>query len=1123
MEKMRQNRHEKKRNAYCENKLSSIQQEVYQKLLNIDKKAAEAYRGALRVLKDLENPDRYAQFAHSVREVTSLVSRKESIPQEIKEDEEYSGEEKRSLKKKLEKQFVEQPDLLPPSLGEKVEMLMRKWVGLHNDFTNVSHHGRDASEKELTVRLSEFEAIILQFLRDVPVTIEELDSLLSIKNPTEKHINKLTELLKHPTHVKYFFSILNYPGWIQPLKEQGFFSNTPAIIRDGDYVKFPVWPLSGYLMKVAEQKPRKVMDIIKDSKEKENFRVWGDFIQCSLKMPSSIAKEIIPLAKGWIKTPYFSYLPEEIGELCIKLSNEQEVEPSLDLLGALLDVKIQQKEKKSTLRAAQPHFEIWSYKQILDKVVPVILKKEPYRTLGILCDNLFKAIKLEFPDKDSSHDRSHLWRLGVGDQQRDARDAKNILVSAIKDSMEALGEEDIVIFEKGYRLLSKYDSAIFRRIEFHLMRTFPRLMKGEVQKALSQRKFFDDIITWHEYYHLLREHFSSLPRELKEKIIEWIDEGPDSGKYEARFKKETGQFPSKKQKDDRKAHWQIRHLSAIKDALSPEWRERWDELMDKYEEPHHPDYHFYMEAGFAGARAPLEREDIRKMTAQKLIDYFKGWKPSKDFSSPSREGLGGLFRELLDERLSDFIKICDQFKTLHPAYTYYLIDGLWNAVRKEKAFDWNPVITLCKDIVTASELPEVPDDEDKVYDWKNVKRTISDLLKDGLASEKNSPPFDLRKTIFKIIETQLQDAEPDIVHEEKYGGENLESFTLSLNTVRGKAMHALFQYALWCSRCLNLTDSKVKMVPEVREKLERMLDPKYEPTQTIRAVFGEKLPLLFHLNTSWAEKNLSKIFPEDAKSRSLWRAAWEAYITYVRFYIGVYQAMRPIYERAIKKLDSPMISKEAKEGLTDHMMVAFLWEKENLNNDSLVKAFFQQATPDIRGHAIWFIGRQLEQLPEQEMKKQERERFSRRAMDLLEWRLEEAEKADSKTKVKFQEELKSFGTWFLGGNLDATWAISQLVKILELTEGRVDHEFSVIDALRNYVDEYYMDVLSALNLFVKGDREGWMLMSSKTKMEECLDSIIGNHPPQKIKDNVNKLVNNLTKKGYHEFAKFFIK
>jgi len=162
-------------------------------------------------------------------------------------------------------------------------------------------------------------------------------------------------------------------------------------------------------------------------------------------------------------------------------------------------------------------------------------------------------------------------------------------------------------------------------------------------------------------------------------------------------------------------------------------------------------------------------------------------------------------------------------------------------------------------------------------------------------------------------------------------------------------------------------------------------------------------------------------------------------------------------------------------------------------------------------------------LSEMKLTYKEKERFIRRAMDLLEWRLEEADKADSQAKIKFKDELKRFGIWFISDRLDKAWAISQLVKTLELTEGRTELEFSVIEALRNYVDEYYMDVLRALTLFVKGDREGWMLMSSKAKIEECLDSIIGNRPHQEIKNSVNDLVNNLTKKGYHEFAKFFIK
>ena len=50
-----------------------------------------------------------------------------------------------------------------------------------------------------------------------------------------------------------------------------------------------------------------------------------------------------------------------------------------------------------------------------------------------------------------------------------------------------------------------------------------------------------------------------------------------------------------------------------------------------------------------------------------------------------------------------------------------------------------------------------------------------------------------------------------------------------------------------------------------------------------------------------------------------------------------------------------------------------------------------------------------------------------------------------------------------------------------------------------------------------------MAISSREKIEECLDSVIEDRPHQEIKNSVNDLVNNLTKKGFNDFAKYYIK
>ncbi len=1093
--------------------LSSVkQQEIYKELLKLDKKAAEAYQGALRVLKDKENPDRFPQAAHSLREVSALISRKISIPQEMKKSE-------GSLKTKLEKQFVEKLELLPSPAEKETGALLGKLVDLHSDFfVPVSHHGKDVNEEGFYSKLSEFETIVIKFLKPIPISLEELDSLLSIRSPSEDDIKRLTDLLKHPTHVNYFFSRLSSPEWLSGLKEKGFFSKPFQGIRIGDYITFPVWPLSGYLTKVAGEKPKEVMNVIKNMQDTDNHRVLLDLIDCALQMPSFIAKEIIPLAKKWSKAPYLTFLPEKIGEFCIKLSNENEVELSLDLLDALLEVKRQEKEGEFLSKKAQSNFDLWEYNKILKKVIPEFLQKDPNKIVEILCKKLYMAVNFEISNKNFSHDRSYIWRPAI--EKHEDRDIKNILVTALKDSLKILGKSEGEIFKEYIMVLSKYDIPIFRRIELHLMKEFSDLLKGEIDKVLSRKDVFDDVHMWHEYYHLLQDQYSNLSKEIREKILKWIDTGPDLKKYESWFKKETRKLPTKEQKDARKAHWQIRYLSAIKDIVPTEWKKKWTELKKNYVVSKHPDYHIYTETRWTSPKSPLNKEE---MSSCELINFLEKWEPSKDKLESTTEGLGIQLRDLVILKPSDFTKNCHRFKKFHPIYIYQLIDGFREAAKKGSSFDWKPVIILCFEVITITEPTENQKDGDRDYDWKNAQRVIADFIREGLGNDKVSPPFELRGPIFEIIKTLLLDDEPTPLYEEQSGRENLDAFTLSLNTIRGKAMHALIEYALWCVKHLDPTKKEDKMVPEVKEQLEKMLNPELEPTMTIRSVYGESLPNLFYLHKDWAEKNLEFIFPEDVKQRVLWKAAWEAYISYSRFFFDIYGAMQTQYKAAVNKLESPRISERVQEGLAVHLMIAYLRGFEKLSDGTLIKLFFSKATTEVRRHAIWFIGNELEHLPEWNIEEEEKEAILMRLMNLWEWRIEEAGKANRQVKGKFVQELIGFGMWFINTPFDKTWSINQLVQTLELTEGKTELENGVIDNLHNYTEKNYLDVLRVLNLIVKGDIKEWIVVSSKEKIKKYIESIKNSHSHHEIREYVNDLVNNLTKKGYHEFAEFYIK
>jgi len=1081
---------------------------IIKELQRIDKQAANSYIGALRVLTDKENPDRFPQAAHSLREVTALISRKISIPQEAREKNTSSKPNEDTLRKKLERKFVEKPELIPLPSEEELKKLIRQWDQLHNDyFIPIAHHGKTTTDEEFDSKLSEFEVLLLYFLRPAPEVIEELDRLLKIQIPSYKDIEKLEELLRHPTYVSYFFSKLDSPDWLMPLKEQGFFSKPPSGIKEGNYIVFPNWPLTDYLTKIAKNKPKEVVEIIKEMEKTDNFRVHVDLIDCSIQMPSSVAKEIVPFIKEWIDTPYPTLLPEKIGELAVKLIHEGENNTALEVLDILLDV-----------RSRKDGFDLWQHGQILNKIIPEFLQKEPCKVVEILCEKLQRAIELEIKT-ENFYDASYIWRPAIEEhtQNRDDRDGKNLLVTHIRDSLETLAKSNSEVFEKCFKFLSNYKYPIFGRIELYLMGRFPELLMDEILKVFSDKKVFEDINLWHEYYHLLQIQFSRLPKNTRDRLLSWIKEGPDLRNFKSWYEEEKGRPPIDEEKKAYKEYWQLRYLSAIKNDLPANWKEIWNELATKYGEPEHSDFHFYMES-FIGPTSPVMIGDLKGWGSDKIINYLKSWSPPKEMFGPSREGLGRVLKDVVSERPKEFAELCEEFKNLPPVYVYYLLDGFMEAVKQRCEIEWESITQFCKYLL--SSYPEnISEKKDMDYNLKSVKRAIADLLEEGLKKNNLSPLCEHRDIIWEIIVTLLQDDEPSLEYEEEYGSDNIDPVTLSLNTVRGKAMHTLIQYALWCVSCLNLSKSEDKMVPEVKKKLEEMLNSDVEPTLIVRAVYGLYLPTLIYLNKNWTKNNLQKIFPKSPQRRELWRTSWEAYIRYHRFYDDGYQILRSEYKNAINKLQSPKISVEAKRHLSEHIVMAYLRGLEEIERESLVNQFFEKAEPRIRGYAIRFIGQVLKDLSNVGLSDPEERKIIERLKNLYEWRLEEAKDNDA------IEEFKWFGLWFINNQhqIGKDWMISKLNETLEVTNGVIEFASATLERLEDYLTEYCLDVLRILNLLVKADNQNWFLISPKEAMEKLIIHATEICPLEKIKGPINEIVSSLTKKGYHEFSKFYIK
>src|SRR5262249_38280503 len=138
---------------------------------------------------------------------------------------------------------------------------------------------------------------------------------------------------------------------------------------------------------------------------------------------------------------------------------------------------------------------------------------------------------------------------------------------------------------------------------------------------------------------------------------------------------------------------------------------------------------------------------------------------------------------------------------------------------------------------------------------------------------------------------------------------NDDPATVSLNTVRGEAMHSVVRYALWVRRNLLKEDEVGASVshglgemPEVKEVLEAHLDPTRDPSLSVQAIYGLWFPSLVFLDRNWSTENMSGVFPNDEGLVLFRDAAWEAYVMFAEPNGNVFEVLYDEYRSAVMRI-----------------------------------------------------------------------------------------------------------------------------------------------------------------------------------------------------------------------------
>jgi hypothetical protein len=902
-------------------------------------------------------------------------------------------------------------------------------------------------------------------------------STQSSQPPTSDQLTATMATLVRPEQRRYFFDNLENAAWVKPLAESGFFTDPPDPIRDEERgtIAPPTWPESRYLARMAQHAPQDVSDVIHNIRPTQNSRVHEDFLDAALAMPPDIAKSFVQDVIRWITEPNGLLVPDKVGRLITHLANEGEVDAALRLARETLRLVLDPRPVLSPEPA--PRFNEWEYGEILRRRVPVLVTAAGLRALTMLCNLLNSAVRLsvEEGDRNRPEDYSYIWRRAVEEHaQNGPGGVKSLLVPAVRDAALSIIEADPSSVRDVIATIEGFNWNIFRRIALYLLARKPAEAPDLVSAHLCERATFSNAALRHEYAALLGKTFDSLEPEQQQTVLNWISDGPDPQLLRSRFETESGLDEEAVAQYVRV--WTRDRLSWIGDALPPEWAQRYKELVDAFGQSEHSDFPSWTSGTLTGPNSPKTASELNSMPAIEVVRFLSKWRPDEDaFMGPSHEGLGRELSSAVAAEPARYSLVATNFRGLDPTYVRSLVSGFRDALNAHKAFEWPPILALCRSIVETSWDIATGDRRlaERDLDWSPTHQAIAELLSAGFDANMS---MDLRPSAWAVLAPLTLDPEPTPEYEERYGGSNMDPLTLSINTARGAAIHGVVRYALWVRRALDhgqhrTEPSSLDALPEVREVLEYHLNPQADRSLAVRAVYGRWLPWLVLLDREWARTHLEDILPSDPTLRVYWDAAWETYIFYSQLYDDTFELLRHQYAEAVERIgtSNPALRRRADPDgrLGEHLMVMYWRGKLSLATDDMVGAFFERASALAREHALGFVGR-IARGTADTLDQDVQER-----LELL-WNSRLLATQNAVEASNYIREMAAFGWWFTSGKFKPEWSLTQLLSVLRLGAWPEPDQW-VVEQLAGLVltPALTADVVECLSLLVHGDKEGW--------------------------------------------------
>jgi hypothetical protein len=1090
--------------------LTVRQKRIKDGLMAIDENIAEIFESAFKVLQDPLNHDRFSQSAHSLREVSAMLSRVKGVPQEIVETTPTkNAESKDKMVCKLKVRFALEKGYTLQVVQPEIDAYFKKWNNVHRFLVSVAHHGRvievNLTEDVFISKVNELEDVLDYIIRPSSLTISEIDRFFQIEKPTEKDVNDLlTKIAPSSVFVEYFFSKLSSDGWLDPLRERGVFvSPQDGISRNGS-ILFPIWWPSVFLKRMAGDHEDRVIEIILEMNDTDNFRVHSDLIEAALNMTAIKCSMIVPLVIQWIRSRYPSLVLMRARELCEKLIGDDTKDSAFQLLAGILALGDVDDTKMPVDSQTQ-----WGLEQLADKVIPKFFNIYPLETLVFLCSTLVSHMKHLDKETEFYSSYSYIWRPAIEDhEQNSSRESfDNILIDTIRDGLSNIAINHPNNLRESIDILESNSQPIFQRLKIYTLKQYPDLISEDLFPVLSNRDLLESPDSWHEMYHLLEEKFSSLPGSDKERFFQIAREGLRRETITNRCKKlregETEDTISK----EMQAHYLRRILTPIREFLPEDLAS----ILCNLEAPHgpleYPDFAGGHIVTNSGSDSSKDIEKLKNLNNAEIIALFED-KSKKPFQFGF--DLESSLERFVSSDMNRFVDPSLDLSNVPVAYIVHILQGTMEAIKPDASLNWSRILSFIDKLVSHDWDATHPKmqalySSNSVY---NASIRIVDLYR------QNKSDLGLRNEAWAIIKKILVlCVYPRINNVDEMRKED-DFVARALNDCDGMGVDLLVKYLLWTSHIGGPSD-KGKMEDEARLYLEEILNLTMESPTISRTAIGIKFVQMYATFSAWTKDKLDVIFPDVNNYIKSWKMTWEGYVIANRLYRDVFIDLRQQYSIAVREIDG--LTKDAKNKTILHLVLAYLYGYENWDDSSL-KILATDSSPEIRGHVLREMGLVLGSILKRPDSKGVEE-IIERCRKYWDWRLQMLETIGENDTASIDLEMGHTYDTFVNLPFLEKEDLFRLKKTLSLTSGHIERPQGIIEKLIEAAGIDDITIIAILIKITKAEYHPWEKDYWKKDLLNLL-GVLRLSDDEKVQQGIKLVAEISVRQGFLEYEEF---